>query len=393
MYIHQNTYPNWNGSKYLDFYSSTTIIEPIFGFYVSVPTNLLKVLEFCSSESFGGLELYFTNCCKRLNQSHVNVHVIAKKNSRIAKSLANENISITYINKRSITALLSVVKKIQPDIIHVHHKDDIVVTAVVRYLYPRFKYVHTRQMDFPRKKFNPYHRFIYRSMDLIITITDRLRNQMIQHLQVDPEKVRRLYYGVNKPAESHTRCDEIKLNKQMFNIGVIARLDDKKQQHVVIEALKKLNNATIYLHFIGGTTNERYADQLHRMVAQNGLNHQVHFHGFIDDPPSIMPCFDLIVLPTAIETFGLVLPEAMRMGVAVIGANGGGVPEIIDHDINGLLFDPGNSDSLKDCLLLMMDRATRQRLAKAGKQKADAKFEINMHFKGLQELFESTLNA
>ena len=59
-----------------------------------------------------------------------------------------------------------------------------------------------------------------------------------------------------------------------------------------------------------------------------------------------MPYFDLIILPTYEETFGLTVVEAMLMSVPVIGSNAGGVPEIISHKYNGLLFKTRDHNDL-----------------------------------------------
>ena len=68
-----------------------------------------------------------------------------------------------------------------------------------------------------------------------------------------------------------------------------------------------------------------------------------------------MPYFDLIILPTYEETFGLVVAESMMMNVPVIGSNSGGVPEIIQDETNGLMFETRNSDSLAEKVLMIIN--------------------------------------
>ena len=85
-----------------------------------------------------------------------------------------------------------------------------------------------------------------------------------------------------------------------------------------------------------------YIDQLRETADRYGLSEYLKAISFVKSPMSYMPCFDLIILPTHEETFGLVVAEAMLMGVPVIG-NAGGVPEIITHNHNGFLFQTKNS--------------------------------------------------
>ena len=70
-----------------------------------------------------------------------------------------------------------------------------------------------------------------------------------------------------------------------------------------------------------------------------------------------MPFFNLIVLPTYEETFGLVVAEAMLMKVPVLGSNAGGVPEIITHESNGLLFETRNYSDLQDKIDMIIENS------------------------------------
>ena len=97
--------------------------------------------------------------------------------------------------------------------------------------------------------------------------------------------------------------------------------------------------------------------------------------------------FDVVVLLTYCETFGLVLVEAMRAGVAVIGTDAGGVPEIIEHNKTGLLIPPGDTGTLADELVKLYDDADlKSRLARAGKNRADREFNSELHFNKLEQL-------
>ena len=85
-----------------------------------------------------------------------------------------------------------------------------------------------------------------------------------------------------------------------------------------------------------------YKNQLTEDIKAYDLTQKVKFIDFLTMPMTYMPCFDLVVLPTYEETFGLIVIEAMLMRTPVIGSNAGGVPEIITHKHNGLLFETKN---------------------------------------------------
>jgi 2-polyprenyl-3-methyl-5-hydroxy-6-metoxy-1,4-benzoquinol methylase len=106
-----------------------------------------------------------------------------------------------------------------------------------------------------------------------------------------------------------------------------------------------------------------------------------------------MQLCDCVTLATYSETFGLVLAEAMRAGVAVIGSNCGGVVEIIDHKSTGLLFETRNPSSLCEQLKqLHDDPELRQQLAANGKEMADTRFSNTTHFNTLEKYITNTVS-
>jgi L-malate glycosyltransferase len=99
-----------------------------------------------------------------------------------------------------------------------------------------------------------------------------------------------------------------------------------------------------------------------------------------------------VALTSYEETFGLVLPEAMRAGIAVIGSHAGGVPEIINHEKTGLLFEPRNASSLcQQICNLYSHPQLKHTLAMAGKNMADSIFNQDEHFIKLEQHLHSAM--
>jgi glycosyltransferase involved in cell wall biosynthesis len=160
---------------------------------------------------------------------------------------------------------------------------------------------------------------------------------------------------------------------------------------VVISALKKLidKNIPAKLYIAGTVMDSDYKESLVRQVGEFNCKENVVFKGFLSDPRQAMLGLDTLVLPSRREAFGLVLIEAMRSNVAVIGTNDGGVPEILDHNKTGLLFEWNNPDQLAECLeYLYKNPHARVALARNGQKKADEQFSSELHFKKLEKLFK-----
>jgi N-acetyl-alpha-D-glucosaminyl L-malate synthase BshA len=77
-----------------------------------------------------------------------------------------------------------------------------------------------------------------------------------------------------------------------------------------------------------------------------GVADRVHFLGKQDNVNELLPLADLMLMPSEMESFGLAALEAMACSVPTIATRVGGVPELVDHDVNGLLFPVGDVEAM-----------------------------------------------
>ncbi len=362
----------------------------------------MKILEICMSRGFGGLELYVLKVAKFLNDNNFNYHVIARKKSFMLSKLQDENIlSHTFASVFHLFPLISSLKLAkyidsnEIDVLHVHWGKDLFFVVLAKVFSRRKpKLVYTRQMSLTRKKDDFYHRFLYKNVDLYLVITQALYNDALKYLPLTSKKIHLLYYGVPVACGSEDNCNvffkKSKLDKNKFKIAIFGRIEKGKGQHLLVEAAKNLKSQgkDIQVAIIGHIMDENYFQNLELEIKTNNLENNIFYLGFHNNPTSIMSCFDVVVLATKCETFGLVLPEAMRAGVAVIGSNCGGVPEIIEHGKTGLLFETQNPcDLAKQIEKLLTSMNYCDQIAQAGKKYADLRFSEEKHFQVLTDIF------
>ncbi len=365
----------------------------------------MKVLELCLSPDLGGLEIYMQRCCRAFLQNGDEVVAVVAPGSRLVERLQGDGISAQLLSWRNKALPLLAARQLartideeQVDFIHMHWGKDMALAVLAKVFSRRKpKLVSTRQMQITRTKQDPYHRFLYRQVDLNITITRALAEEMGRFLPVEcRERITPLYYGVAAPAlffDNEQRAAlraEMGLSNETFLIGLIGRVKHYKGQHLLVEAVERLlaEGADVAALIVGHAMEPEYLANLKQRVAEKGLEKQIQFRDFTDQPQRLMQTCDTVVLTTVEETFGLVLVEAMRAGVAVVGSNRGGVPEIIEHGISGLLFESGSSDSLYQQLRRYYDEPElRAEVAQAGKAFADEQFDEAHHFPALRKLF------
>ncbi|MEN8129194.1 MAG: glycosyltransferase family 4 protein [Pseudomonadota bacterium] len=358
-----------------------------------------RILEFCLSDGQGGLELYMLNITSQLrSRGHV-VYSITRPGTFLFEALQGE--MNQPFERPKLHKLFFVANKIacyfearRIDIVHLHWGYDLPLVTVVKRLCKRpVKLIYSRQMQITKSKRDPYHWLLYSQLDLFTAITRKLLKEAQQYLPMSPGKIDLLRYGIT-PADGIGDCESflrgMDLSPGWFSIGCFSRIEYAKGQHLLLEALSMLSAEGVEVQavIVGHVMDPAYRERLEDQIQGDGLGEQLRFMDFIKDPMKVMPCFDVIVLPTFEETFGLVLVEAMSMGVAVIGSRAGGVPEIIDHGVTGLMFESGNSRDLASTLrTLHRDPELRKELATRGCGSARENYSDGSHMERLEEFF------
>jgi len=364
----------------------------------------ISILEICLDPGHGGLELYFHRCGLMLRKKGACVVTVRSKETFLAKQLSDDNPDDILFPRvgnglrwSHAFRLAKIIRQKKIDVVHAHHRHDIIVVVLGAILsFKKIRLYFTRQMPLPHFKHDPYHRWLYSHLTGMITITEKLKQDVLKKIPIDADRVQRLYYGVPAPVPitAAERRDFLSISSPTdFNIGVFSRLEHQKGQHVVLEALHQLAKKGISpkLYFAGNTTDEGYAQNLKQKVIDYALEKQVTFKGFLKEPQKAMQCLDVYILPSRSEAFGLVLAEAMRCGVTVIGVRAGGVPEIIKHEQTGLLFEWDNPEQLAEQIeFLMLHPDIRKRLSITGKTKADQEYDENIHFDKLLTILSET---
>ena len=367
----------------------------------------MNILELCLSPDLGGLELYVVKTCEALSRSDT-VTVVVNEQGKISGRLQGMDVDIVFLKYLSKAFPVVAAKKLARiidakniQVIHMHWGKDLALAALAKkFSTSKPKLVYTRQMQITRSKDDFYHRFIYQQVDIFVSITEKLATLARKYLSPnDKHKVRTLYYGVKQPEKFLSESEVRELRKQVnftyndFVVGLFGRIEKQKGQYLLIDAISRLKQRgeNIAGLFVGHAMEQSYIEELKQDVKKKGIDKNIYFMDFVENPQDWMQACDVVVLATKEETFGLVLAEAMHAGVPVIGTNSGGVPEIIDHDKTGLMFSYADVDGLCNCILTMKNNEQKRKAyAKAGQDKARKMFNIETHYTKLRELFQES---
>ena len=115
-----------------------------------------------------------------------------------------------------------------------------------------------------------------------------------------------------------------------------------------------------------------------REAARLGVQHQVMFLGKIETVSPLLASADLYLLPTDRESFGLSALEALASGTPVIGANVGGLPEVVDDGVTGALCDVGDVDAMAAAALRILgERDVWRTMSRAAAADARQRYALN----------------
>lgn len=173
----------------------------------------------------------------------------------------------------------------------------------------------------------------------------------------------------------------------------VAELHERKGLKYLIGAFETLiqagENCKLVLAGIGP---QRV--NLEKLIEEKKLTAHVKLLGFRKDISHLMAACDVFVLPSLKEAFGLVLIEAMTAKLPIIASDVGGIPEIIEDGINGLLVSPKNKKELAQAIKKYIDSPDlAAEFTKIGYTKAKENFDAKMMAKNTEEIYEEILNA
>lgn len=272
--------------------------------------------------------------------------------------------------------LIRIIKKEQPDLIHLHSRRGADVLGGLAASFCRIKCVLTRRVDNPENSL--FIKFKYKLYDQVITIS-----QGIKQVLVDQGLAEKAITVVTSAVDLRQyRPREVDIKKRFrlppdsFVIGVIAQLIERKGHRYLFQIAPDILSQFPYVRFLifGKGPLEQ---KLKKQVDQLGLHDKVIFVGFVEGMEQVLPGLDLVVHLAYMEGLGVALIQAAACGVPVVAARAGGIPEIVRDGENGYLVPPKNAKALLEKIsYLLLHPDTRQRFSQNGIKIAEAEFSI-----------------
>lgn len=283
----------------------------------------------------------------------------------------------------------------RPDLVHVHSRRGADIWGGLASWSRSVPALITRRVDNPE---NPLvARLKYRLYGRIITISDAIRQVLLSE-GVPAEKITCVPSAIDHRRYA-TPCDrnwflrEFGLQPTDRTIGMIAQFIPRKGHRFLIEAalgiIERCPNAR-FLFFGQGPLQP----DARKMCDRYRIGDKMIFAGFRTDLERILPCLDLLVHPARMEGLGVSLLQAAAAGVPIVASRVGGIPEIVQDNVNGYLIDVGDRRAImRRVIELLADPEKVEHLGSAGRMIVRSRFSIDAMVKGNLAVYSQMLSA
>lgn len=249
-----------------------------------------------------------------------------------------------------------------------------------------------------RLTFGTINTVALRRLDYRIGVSDAMTDLLISR-GFDPNRLFTIYNGLDftpRPPslsrEEYWRSVGLEADERSVVVGVAARLNPVKDIATLVKGFAIAHGECPQLRLLIAGDGEQI-NMLKALAAELGVSDSVCFAGWVSDTDSFYNALDVNTLTSLSETFPYALTEGARAGLATVASRVGGVPYLIDHGINGFLFEPGDAEALaRHLVTLAQDKALRAHMGERLYEKGRTRFSLESTLERQLEIYRDILH-
>lgn len=286
--------------------------------------------------------------------------------------------------------LAAVVRAVRPDVVHSHlFKADVLAASVLGRRRPgRAALVSTKHNEdvyLESALWKSLGRAAAARADALIAITPGVERFVRRTLGDPPGELCVIPYGL---------ADAAQPPRPAPGTGTLvcpARFEEQKDHATLLRAVARVaGRRPVRLVLLGRGPLETAIRRQAALVA----GAHVEFAGFVPDVTPHLDAADAVVLASRWEGLGLVLVEAALRGRPAVATAVGGIPDVVEHDVTGLLVPPGDDAALADAIVRVLDDpALAKRLGDAARARARERFGVEDCAAATEALYVRCLEA
>lgn len=363
----------------------------------------MNVLHVSTPFTWRGGEQQAAYLATALQRLQVNNLVLCPSRSVLAHRLNGTEVEIAPYFSRGFMGLslarrIAAATRMHPfDVVHTHdshaHSAAVLAAALFAMEVP---VVVSRRVDFPVSD-SVFSRWKYNhsSVRKIICVSAAIR-EMTEPAIRDTSKLCVVHSGIdtsrysNEVRPAAIRA-ELGLSSETRLIGNLSALADHKDYPTFLRTAQQVLKEMPDVRFViagAGPDEGVIRQQLQTM----GLQDRVYLIGFRTDVPEVMKSLDLFLITSKTEGLGTIVLEAFAAGVPVVATAAGGIPELVEHEVTGLLAPVGDDVKLsKEVVRLLSDNSLRTTCSTSAVRKAE-EFSFQMTAMKTLEVYRQIVN-
>jgi glycosyltransferase involved in cell wall biosynthesis len=241
---------------------------------------------------------------------------------------------------------------------------------------------------------SPFRRFVDRDVigrwsDAFVTVSEETRRRMIDRGGIDARSIVLVRNGIPSPqGPANDLRTELGIARDAPVIGTVAVLRREKALDILLRGAALLTSRFPGLRIlIAGEGPER--PDLERLRDSLGLGDAVVFLGFRADVPAVLATTDVAVFSSASEGSPLAVMEAMQAARPIVATRVGGVPDLIEDGVQGILVPPGDPSALAAAVARALeDRAAGAAMGMRARERGRRDFDIEGTVRQVEQLYE-----
>jgi glycosyltransferase involved in cell wall biosynthesis len=332
----------------------------------------MHLVAYLEATAFGGAESVLRAALGAAVAEH-RVTVVAPYGS-VARQVASIDPRIAVVmsppiegkfDVRSAWALRRLLRSLRPDVVHVNLTDMaacLAATAVVASLHDVGLVVVEHAAHPPQTAFQrAAKRLSERRIDVHVAVSHSLAALVAAASGRALDRITVIPNGADEVPPYPHPADP----SGVLRLGVVTRLTRDKGVDMLLDAVAAMDAVEVRIAGDGPA----YAELVAR-VDELGLTESVRFLGWLDDPTVVYGEVDVIVHPSRADIMPMSVIEAMHHGLPVAATNVGGIPDLIDSGVDGLLFPCDDVAACIATLEVLRSPVERERLGSAGRARA-----------------------
>ena len=367
----------------------------------------IRVVEVLATGTSGGAQEHVYNLLTRIDHGRYDVSVVSLSPGSAVRKLERAGIRVAVFDEPddavAVGMLAAHLLTVCPDVVHNHmYRAEVVGTkaalALERLGLRRPYVVSTVHSSRVRPLADREElRRLTPHMDRLVAVSRAIIAKIAEE-RGDAVPVELIYNGVDLSRYDHQGpcCSlraEYGLPADAQLVGVVARLEPEKGHATLLAAWPEVVRRcpTAYLLIVGEGSQRGPLEACARAL---GIADRVVFTGRRDDVPAVTAALDVAVLPSYREAQGLVVLEAMALGRPVVASNVGGIPEMIDDGVSGLLVPPEDPAALAAAIVrLLTDHPFADLLARRGHDLVHERFCVELMVRAIEDLYDEGAGA